>query len=178
MVNCSSLTFALVYLHVRAYQDDDVAYHLLSRPLQLNCMVDLEAEDMIWGLEGEELPPQEVFPLEPVTVFVCQEKMTSDAAKCLRFWAHQKLAEQNFFSMGIMSLHSIASKRLRGVRYTAPCSQSHAYSSSGLANRLWRLLARMKCRRATQRATIHTAPAIRQQSNVQPRPTLHGSRQG
>jgi len=78
MVNCSELTFALNYSHVRAHQDDDVAYHLLSRPLQLNCLVDLEAKEVIWGLAGEELPPQEVFPLEPVAVFVGEEKLTSD----------------------------------------------------------------------------------------------------
>jgi hypothetical protein len=76
MVNCSELTFALNYLHVRAHQDDEVEYHKLSRPSQLNCLVDLYAKEVIWGLDGDELPPQEVFPLEPVAVFVGQEKMT------------------------------------------------------------------------------------------------------
>ena len=88
MVNCSELTFALNYLYVRAHQDDDADYHLLSRPSQLNCLVDLKAKETIWGLDGEELPPQEVFPLEPVAVFFVQEKMTSDTAECHQLWAH------------------------------------------------------------------------------------------
>ena len=67
-----------------------VAYHLLSCPSQLNGLVDLEAKDAICDLEGKELPPQEVLPLEPVTVFMDHKKMTSDTAECLRFWAHQK----------------------------------------------------------------------------------------
>ena len=103
MVHCSDLTFGLEYRHVRAHQDDSVEYHLLSRPSQLNCVVDIHAKRAIWGLEGDELPPQEMFPLEPVAVFVGQEKMTSDTAESLRFWAHRKLAKDTFFHLGIMS---------------------------------------------------------------------------
>jgi hypothetical protein len=115
MVNCSKLTFGLTYSHVRAYQDDEVAYNLLSHPAQLNCLVDHEAKEVVWGLAGEELPPQEVFPLEPVAVFVGEEKMTSDTSDALRFRAHQKLAEQNFFRIGIMSAHSFQEVAWRQV---------------------------------------------------------------
>ena len=41
MVNCGKLGFALQYLHVRAHQDDLLAYHLLSRLAQLNCLMDM-----------------------------------------------------------------------------------------------------------------------------------------
>ena len=66
MVNCRQLTCEIEYLHVRAHQDDDVSYHLLSRPSQLNCIVDIKAKRVIWGLEGKPLPAQQVFPLGPV----------------------------------------------------------------------------------------------------------------
>lgn len=85
MVNCSKLTFDLDYSHVRAHQDDDVVYHPISRPSQQNCIVDTHAKQVIWGLDGDELPPQEVFPLEAVAIFIGGEKMTSDIGKSLRF---------------------------------------------------------------------------------------------
>ena len=55
---------------------------------------------MIWGLDGNELPQQESFPLEPVAVFVGQEKMTSNTSEEIRFWAHLKLTEEKFFCTG------------------------------------------------------------------------------
>ena len=100
MINCNDLTFDLHYSHVRAHQDDSTLYALLSRPAQLNCNMDIKAKRVIWGLDGDELPPQEVFPLEAVSVFVGQEKMTSDTSDSLRFWAHQQLARDTFFELG------------------------------------------------------------------------------
>ena len=44
--------------------------------------------------------------MEPVAVFVGQEKMTSDTSEELRFWAHHQLAGQTMFSLGILSGHS------------------------------------------------------------------------
>ena len=85
MVNCSKLTFDMTYHHVRAHQDDHKQYEKLLRPSQLNRIVDLHAKQAIWGLNGDELPPQEVFPLEPIAVFVRQEKMTSDSDDSIRF---------------------------------------------------------------------------------------------
>ena len=69
MVNCGKLGFDMQYLHVRADQDDRLAYHLLIRLAQLNCLMDMGANRVIWGLNGNELPPQETFPLEPMAVF-------------------------------------------------------------------------------------------------------------
>ena len=106
MVNCEDLTFSRRYHHVRAHQDDSVDYLRLPRPAQLNCIVDLHAKREIWRLEGETPPTQEAFPLEPVAVFAGNEKLTSDTAPALRFWAHLRLAEDVFFQLGIMSTHS------------------------------------------------------------------------
>ena len=80
--------------------------------------MDLRAKRAIWGLDGDKLPPQEVFPLEPVAAFVGHEKMTSDTSEHLRFWAHRELAEQMFFSLGIMSTHSFQEVAWRQVYNT------------------------------------------------------------
>ena len=85
MVHCRKLSFNCSYLHVRAHQDDHAAYNTLCRPAQLNCLCDGDAKEVIWGLEGDELPPQEIFPLEPIAVFIGTEKMTFDTGETLRF---------------------------------------------------------------------------------------------
>jgi hypothetical protein len=102
MVNCQDLSFTCAYSHVLAHQDDELAYHLLSRPSQLNCVMDAHAKNVIWGFEGCRLPPQDIFPLEPVAVFVDGEKMTSDTGDAIRFWAHKALARETFAKLGIL----------------------------------------------------------------------------
>ena len=101
MVNFSNLTFMIHYQHIRAHQDDTVQYHKLSRPSQLNCVMDLHAKRVIWGLERRELPPQKTFPLEPVAIFVGNKKMTSDTGERMRLWAHRQLTRQTFHSLNI-----------------------------------------------------------------------------
>ena len=70
MVNCQNLTFACSYSHVKAHQDDDMAYQSLSRPYNVNFIMDDHAKKFIWGIEGLHLPAQNIFPLEPVAIFV------------------------------------------------------------------------------------------------------------
>ena len=76
---------------MKANRDDDMAYQYLSCPSQLNCIMDDHAKKVIWGLEGLHLPSQEIFPLEPVAIFVGNEKMTSNTGDSLRLWVHQQL---------------------------------------------------------------------------------------
>lgn len=57
MVNLSTLSFDFIYLHVVAHQDDKRAYHMLLWPSEINCCVDTDTKNVIWGLVGEELPP-------------------------------------------------------------------------------------------------------------------------
>ena len=64
MTKCSNLTFDLDYWHVYAHQENGIPYYLLNRPAQLSCIVYMHANWMIWGLDGNELPPQKVFPLK------------------------------------------------------------------------------------------------------------------
>ena len=64
--------------------------------------MDDHVKKVIWSLEELHLPAQEIFPLEPVTIFVGNEKMTPNTGDSLRFWVHQNLAKELFFKIGIL----------------------------------------------------------------------------
>jgi hypothetical protein len=56
--------------------------------------MDHTAKGTLWGLEGGELPPQGVFPLEPIAVFAGKEKLTSGSEDWLRFWCQRQVAKE------------------------------------------------------------------------------------
>ena len=94
MINCSKLSFDCKYFHVVAHQDERKAYLQLARPTQLNCCTDITAKNVLWGLVGETVPPQGIFPLEPVAVVVGREKLMSGSEDILQFWCQKKEARE------------------------------------------------------------------------------------
>eukprot|EP00956_Cyclotella_meneghiniana_P022017 scaffold40896_cov41-Cyclotella_meneghiniana.AAC.6 len=94
MIHCRQFTFMTEYTHVDAHQDEKEAYVNLTRKSQLNCCMDSLAKKVIWLLMGEDLPAQEMLPLEPLAVFVGREKMTSGSEDNIRFWCHRQLAKE------------------------------------------------------------------------------------
>jgi hypothetical protein len=123
LVNCTSLSFTLKYAHVKAHQDDQEEYENLTRPSQLNVHCDGIAKNEIWGFSGKEMPKQRCFPLEPISVWVGKDKMTSDTSKALRFWVHKQLAEQTFCSLGILTptqFREVAWKQIYGALHDVP----------------------------------------------------------
>jgi hypothetical protein len=54
-----------------------MAWAKLSRPEQLNESCDYAAKREIYEFDSDKLVPQRSFPLEPITMFVDNEKMTS-----------------------------------------------------------------------------------------------------
>ena len=74
----------------------------LPRPAQLNVHCDDMVKNVIWGFSVEQLPKQRCFPLEPILVWVGEDKMTSDTSKLLKFWVHKQLAEQTLYQLGLM----------------------------------------------------------------------------
>ena len=62
--------------------------------------MDDHANKVIWGLEGMHLLAQDIFPLEPVAIFVWNENMTYNTGDSLRFWVHQQLAKELFYKLG------------------------------------------------------------------------------
>jgi hypothetical protein len=103
MTKCGRLGFDLRYIHMRAHQDDLLAYPLLSRLAQLNCPMGIEEKQVVLGLNSDGLPPQEICPLEAIAVFVGQEKMTSDTLESIQYRAHREVAKQTFHSLNTMN---------------------------------------------------------------------------
>ena len=44
----------------------------------------------------------DILPLEPFTIFVGNEKMTSNTGESLQLWVNQQLAKEIFFKLGIL----------------------------------------------------------------------------
>lgn len=70
---------------------------MLPCHVQLNCCMGTNTKNEIWGLGNEDLPVQEMFPLEPVAVFVGnnnKEKitLTLGSKDNIRFSCHYKPA--------------------------------------------------------------------------------------
>jgi hypothetical protein len=77
LVHCQGLSFTTYYLHIKAHQDDNALFDKLRQKAQLNCICDHVAKQGIAadGLEGA--TSGQMFPLKPIGLFVCGEKMTS-----------------------------------------------------------------------------------------------------
>ena len=102
LVNCSDLPFDRYYTHVSAHQDDHQSYISLPREVQLNCSMDSLAKRALWELRSTQLPAQQPFPLEPISIFAGPTKITADMNDYLRFWAHRRMAREHFHSLKIL----------------------------------------------------------------------------
>jgi hypothetical protein len=69
LVNCGNLTFDRYYSHVSAHQDNHQDFTSLSCLAQLNCAMDNLSKRALWDLQATNLPAQQAFPLEPISVF-------------------------------------------------------------------------------------------------------------
>ncbi len=103
LVHCRGLSFTMDYVHVKAHQDDKHLYSKLSRKAQLNCICDHAAKVRISTDGMETATPGQMFPLEPVGIFMGNQKMTSDTSNHIQFWAHRRLAHIYFHDHKILS---------------------------------------------------------------------------
>jgi hypothetical protein len=87
LVTCGGLSFHPEYIHVEAHQDDLKQWEDLSREAQLNAACDAGAKAMLRSQDITNLPQQELFPLEPLCMFVEGTKMTSDTWVHIRYMA-------------------------------------------------------------------------------------------
>ena len=92
MVHCSDLSFTRLFSHVSAHQDNRTKFADLTRPAQLNCAVDFRATRALLELDSLNLPHQQPFPLEAISVFAGRENMTLDTGPYLQYFAHLQLA--------------------------------------------------------------------------------------
>ncbi len=103
LVNCCKLTFTLHISHVKAHQDDNVAFDKLSRKLQLNCICDHLAKQRISNLAQLQQRGNYLFPLEEIRAFIKGEKLSLDASQQIPFHAHHQLAKMLFLWKKILS---------------------------------------------------------------------------
>ena len=103
MIHCSSMSFDRLFSHVSAHQDDREEFESLSREAQLNCACDFGAKRVLLTHNPDDLPRQQQFPLEPISVWAGREKMTSDTGGSVRFHAHKNLARKEFNAAGILT---------------------------------------------------------------------------
>jgi hypothetical protein len=94
LVNCANLSFAVVFEHIEAHQDDRMDFHHLLRPAQLNCAVDAGTKRRLLEADGTEQPVRRRFPLELIVHYVGKDKMTTDMGDAIQFWAHRGLARE------------------------------------------------------------------------------------
>jgi hypothetical protein len=78
LINCRDLSFAMHYSHIKVHQDNQTSFQNLDRKAQLNCICDHAEKFQIAADGHERSAPWIMFPLEPVGVYVRQEKMTSE----------------------------------------------------------------------------------------------------
>jgi hypothetical protein len=102
LVNCSAISFDRYYSHVSAHQDDHADFTSLSREAQLNCSMDNLAKKALWDLRATQLPTQQAFPLEPISVFAGRTKLTADMGEYMRFWTHRQMAKEKFHDLKIL----------------------------------------------------------------------------
>jgi hypothetical protein len=96
LVNCQDLTFSVHYSHIKAHQDDTTAFDKLSRKLQLNCICNHLAKQCLSDGVIEPKGGSQLFPLEPIGIFMGAEKLLSETGPLLQFHAHRQLARSLF----------------------------------------------------------------------------------
>ncbi len=60
------------------------------------------AKKALWDLRATQLPTQQAFPLEPISIFAGTTKLTADMGEYMRFWAHRQMARENFHALKIL----------------------------------------------------------------------------
>ena len=88
MANCSNLSFSCIFSHVKAHQDDKLAYGDLPQDAQLNCQMDHLAKTAIFEAATTQRDQTKRFPLEPLCVLLSNNQVTSDKGERVRFWVH------------------------------------------------------------------------------------------
>jgi hypothetical protein len=75
--------FSINYSHMKAHQDDTTLFNKLSRSLQLNCICSHLAKRRLSHGEHEPKGGRQLFPLEPIGIFVGDEKLSSETGPLL-----------------------------------------------------------------------------------------------
>jgi len=104
MIHCSAMTFDRLFSHVPTHQGDREDFENLSRQSQLNCASDFGAKRVLLSQTSDNLPKQQAFPLEAISVWAGKEKMTSDTGRSIRYHAHKHLTRKELATAGVLTV--------------------------------------------------------------------------
>ncbi len=68
MLHCNLLSFTQLFSHLSVHQDNRTKFENLLRETQLNCAMDIGAKRALLSLDANNLPQQQIFPLEAIYV--------------------------------------------------------------------------------------------------------------
>ncbi len=85
LVHCQGLLFTTYYSHIRAHQDNNVIFSKLRRKAQLNCICNHTAKQQIAAVGMEAAMLGRIFLLEPISLLVCGQKITSETGGHIRY---------------------------------------------------------------------------------------------
>jgi hypothetical protein len=106
------------YSHTKAHQDDQELFRKLSRKAQLNCICNHAVKKQIIANGMEAAMPGKMFPLEPIGLFVCSQKMTSETGDHIRYWAHHHIALQYYHNHKLLSFEQFDSVGWKSIHCT------------------------------------------------------------
>jgi hypothetical protein len=129
LINCRELTFTLHYSHVKAHQDDNVAFDKLSRKLQLNCICDHLAKQRISNSAQLQQLGNYLFPLKEIGAFI--KARSSLWMQVSKYASMHTISPQGSSSCRRKSCPARASTRWDGTLFMVHSTQSRGYSKSG-----------------------------------------------
>jgi hypothetical protein len=184
LINCRKLTFTMHYSHVKAYQDDNVAFNKLRRKSQLNCICNHLAKQRISDSALLQQGGNHLFCIEEIGAFIGSAKLSLDAGQQIRFHAHRQLARMLFLWKKILTgedfdkvrwghvhgaLHSVlrlfqvwALKHVIGIAGTMNSSHTRTAANPGVPAAL------PARRRAATSRYVRTPGALQPSSNQYP----------
>ena len=87
------MTFDRLFSHVPAHQDDREDFENISRQSQLN-------KQVLLSQNPGDLPKQQAFPLEAISMWAGKENMMSDTGSSVRYHVHNTSQGENWPQLG------------------------------------------------------------------------------
>lgn len=102
MLHCNKLTFTRLFSHVSAHQDDHLEWEEMDFIAQRNCGCDHAAKNNLRSTFIEGADTQQPFPLEAISLFVGDNKATTESGALIRFEAHLQEAKLVFMERKVL----------------------------------------------------------------------------
>jgi hypothetical protein len=102
MLHCQDLSFRRLFSHVSAHQEDIKDWEDCNFQEQRNCACDHAAKAKLRKTFVDGPRQQRAFPLEPLTLFVGEDKATTKSGPSIRYEAQLREARMVFMERGVL----------------------------------------------------------------------------